>query len=153
MDINRSVDLSVGFLLILGIVCLGYISVTFGNVNPFGMGRYPVKAIFGNVTGVQENTEVQMLGTRVGRVESIKLKNYKAHVTLSIDRDVTLPKGTVASIKTKGLLGEKYVSLSPGGMPGNIKKDGSGIISETNEPLILEDMIGKMIFSQPGEKS
>lgn len=153
MDVNRAIDLSVGILLIFGMVCIGYLSISFGQLNLFGTGRYQVDAVFSNVTGLNENTEVEMLGIRVGSVREIKLDNYKAHVTLSIDRDVTLPNGTIASIKTEGLLGEKYVALSPGGLPGNISKDGSGKISETNDPLILEDLIGKMVFGQAEEDS
>lgn len=153
MDSNRTIDLSVGLLLVLGLFCLAYVSVSFGNLNLFVGDRYPVKAVFSNVAGLNENTEVEMLGIRVGSVTDIRLENYKAHVTLSVQRDVTLPQGTIASIKTEGLLGEKYVSLSPGGMPGDIEKDGSGQITETNDPLILEDLIGKMAFGQVGGES
>ena len=150
MDTNRTVDLSVGFLLVLGLACLAYVSVSFGNLNLFGGNEYPVKAVFSNVAGLNENTEVEMLGIRVGSVTDIRLENYKAHVTLAIQKDVTLPQGTIASVKTEGLLGEKYVSLSPGGMPGNIAKDGTGEIVQTNDPIILEDLIGKMAFGQVG---
>lgn len=153
MDTNRTVDLSVGFLLVLGLISLAYVSVSFGNLNLFGGDRYQVKAVFSNVAGLNENTEVEMLGIRVGSVTDIRLQDYQAHVTLAVNRDVTLPKGTIASIKTEGLLGEKYVALSPGGMPGDISKDGSGRIMETNDPLILEDLIGKMAFGQVGGES
>lgn len=152
MDSNRIIDLSVGFLMIIGIFCLSYVSITFGKVNLFGTNQYQVTADFSNVTGLNQNTEVEMLGIRIGTVEEIKLlDSYKARVNLSIDRQYDLPPGTVASIKTRGLLGEKYVSISPGGLPGPpIKKDGSGKISETNAPLILEDLIGKMVFGESG---
>lgn len=150
MKTDRIIDLSVGFILILGFVCLAYLSLSFGKLNLFGAGRYDVKAVFSKVNGLNENTTVEMLGIKVGNVKNIRLKNYKAHVVLSIDQDVTLPKGTIASIQTEGLLGEKYVALSPGGMPGDIAKDGSGVISQTNPPLILEDLIGKMAFGKTG---
>lgn len=148
---NRAVDFSVGLLMILGVACLAYLSVSFGRVNLFGQDRYPVKAVFSKVTGLKENTEVEMLGIKVGVVDSIHLENYQAHVRMLIDRDVTLPVDTQASIKTEGLLGEKFVSLSPGGLPDNIAKDGSGIIRETTPPMVLEDLIGKMVFGQAGE--
>lgn len=150
MDTKRTIDLSVGFFLILGFACLAYLSLSFGQVNLFGTNRYEVEAVFSKVNGLGENTTVEMLGIKVGNVRRISLENYKAHVVMSIDRDVTLPQGTIASIQTEGLLGEKYVSLSPGGMPGNIAKDGTGQITETNPPLILEDLIGKIAFGQAG---
>lgn len=151
MNSDRVVDLSVGFILILGFVCLAYLALSFGNLNLFGANHYDVKAVFSKVNGLNENTSVEMLGIEVGNVKNIRLKNYKAHVVLSIDRDVTLPQGTIASVKTEGLLGEKYVALSPGGMPGDIAKDGSGEINQTNPPLILEDLIGNLAFGQTGE--
>ena len=150
MDTNRVVDLSVGFLVILGVLCLAYVSVSFGNVNLLGTGQYEVEAVFSTVAGLSENTEVEMRGIRVGSVRNIRLEDFKPHVTLSIDEDVTLPQGTIASVRTEGLLGEKYISLSPGGMPGNIAKDGSGKITETNDPILLEDLIGNMVFGNSG---
>lgn len=150
MNTERTIDLSVGFFLLLGFLCLAYLSISFGQINLFGTGQYDVKAVFSKVNGLNENTGVEMLGIKVGSVKKIELKDYKAHVKLSIDRDVTLPQGTIASIKTEGLLGEKYVALSPGGMPGNIAKDGTGQITETNPPLILEDLIGNMAFGETG---
>ncbi|MFB6346515.1 MAG: outer membrane lipid asymmetry maintenance protein MlaD [bacterium] len=152
MNEDRAVDLSVGIILILGFVALAYMSLSFGNLNLFGSGRYEVKAVFSKVNGLNENTGVEMLGIKVGTVEKIWLENYKAHVTLAIDRDVTLPEGTIASIQTEGLLGEKYIALSPGGMPGNIAKDGTGQIRQTNPPLILEDLIGNLAFGKAGSE-
>ncbi len=146
MNINRTVDLSVGLFLVVGILCLGYVSVTFGNLQLWGAEKYRVKAVFSSVAGLSESTGVEMHGIRIGRVERIWLENYQAHVSLTIDKNVTLPKGSVASIKTRGLLGEKYVSISPGSMPGDIKKDGTGQIRQTNPPFVLEDLISKMVF-------
>jgi len=148
---QRAVNLSVGFLMILGILALGYLSVTFGKVNLLGGDYYPVKATFSNVAGLQTNTEVQMIGIEVGYVEAIRLKDFEAHVTLRIRRSVDLPEDTIAAIQTEGLLGERYVSLKPGGLPNNIPKDGSGRILETNPPLILENLLGKMVFGSAEE--
>lgn len=145
---DRWVNFSVGILLLVGIGCLVYLSVSFGQINLLGSSRYHVKAVFSNVTGLKENTEVEMLGITVGTVDEIKLKDYQAHVSLRIDQDVTLPIDTSASIKTEGLLGERYIALSPGGLPENISKNGDGQIRETQPPLIWEDLIGKMVFGQ-----
>lgn len=143
---QRATNLSVGFLMILGLLALGYLSVTFGQVTVFGEQYYPVTAVFSNVAGLQANTAVRMVGIKVGYVESIRLKNYEAEVTLMVRRSVDLPEDTIASIQTEGLLGQRYVTLKPGGLPGNIPKDGSGRIIETNPPLILENLLGEMVF-------
>lgn len=148
---QRAVNLSVGFLMILGILALGYLSVTFGQVNLLGGDYYAVEATFSNVAGLQANTAVRMIGIKVGYVESIELKDYEAHVTLRVRRSVDLPEDTIAGVQTEGLLGERYVTLKPGGLPNNIPKDGSGRIIETEPPLILENLLGKMVFGSTDE--
>lgn len=143
---NRAVNLSVGFIMILGMLCLAYASVSFGNVSLFGQDRYEVTAIFSDATGLSPNTDVEMLGINIGEVRQIELTDkYKARVVLGIDREVDIPEDTIASVKTQGLLGERYVYMSPGALPP-IAKDGSGQIFETQPPIILEDLLGKAIF-------
>jgi len=147
---ERVIDISVGFIVILGGLCLVYLSVSFGNVDLFGEKQYKVTAVFSDATGLSPNTDVQMLGINVGDVQSIELtEDFKARVVLSIDRDVDVPEDTIASIKTQGLLGERYVYLSPGGLPP-VPKDGSGRLFETQPPLILEDLISKAMFGSTG---
>lgn len=150
---NRWINLSVGFIMILGMLCLGYLSVSFGEVRIWGADRYTVDAVFTNVTGLQEDTQVLISGIPVGSVESIKLDDYQARVTLSLRQDIDLYEDAIASIRTQGLLGEKYVALSPGGFGQVLAKDGSGTIRETNPAIVLEDLIGQVVFGsgQSGE--
>lgn len=147
---ERWIDLSVGGFMILGILCLGYLSVSFGDVRLFASDRYPVVATFSNVTGLQEDTEVEISGIKVGTVHSIELRDYQAEVTLTLRHDIDLHEDAIASIRTRGLLGEKYVSISPGGFGDVLAKDGSGRIRETESAVILEDLIGKAMFSGSG---
>jgi len=143
---KRMIDLSVGFLMIFGVLCLLYLSASFGNVDLFGADQYRVTTYFSDVTGLNENTDVELIGINVGHVEEIQLTDeFEARVVLSIDRNVNLPEDTIVSVKTQGLLGERYVALSPGGLPP-IPKDGSGQLLETQPPIILEDLLGKAIF-------
>ncbi len=143
---DRWIDLSVGSFMILGILCLGYLSVSFGEVRLFAGDRYPVKAVFSNVTGLQENTEVEISGIKVGTVQSIGLRDYRAEVTMMMRQDIDLQEDAIASIRTRGLLGEKYISISPGGYGDVIAKDGTGRIRETESAVILEELIGKAMF-------
>ena len=150
---ERKIDLSVGFLMLAGIAGLVYLSISFGNVELFKSDRYKVRAVFSNVTGLKTSTDVELLGIKVGRIDSIELKDYKAEVTLLIDRRVDLPEDSVAAVRTRGLLGEQYIAIMPGGLPDGIAKDGSGEIMETRPPLIMEELIGKMMFGSTEKKS
>ncbi len=147
----RKIDFSVGIFIIVGLLVLTYMSVNFGDLNILGTNYYRVSARFSNVTGLQRNTEVEMLGIPVGRVDKIQLREFNPTVELLIREDIDLPEDTIASIRTRGLLGEQYVHLSPGGLPMDIPKDGSGEILETESPLILEEVIGRLIFGEAEE--
>lgn len=138
--------------MIAGITCLAYLSVSFGKVGFLQPEGYTVRAVFSNTTGLKENTSVEMLGIKIGRVSSIRLLDYKAQVTMVIDRSVELPEDSIAAIRTRGLLGEQYVSISPGGLESKIPKDGKGEILETQPPLIMEEMIGKLMFGTSEKK-
>lgn len=138
--------------MLAGILGLTYLSLSFGNVNWFRPKGYPVRAVFSNVTGLKVNTSVEMLGIKIGSIQSIELKDYKAHVTMLIDPGVDLPEDSIAAIRTRGLLGEQYVAVSPGGLDAKISKDGAGEIRETQPPLIMEEMIGKLMFGNAEKK-
>ncbi|MGM0381316.1 MAG: MlaD family protein, partial [bacterium] len=126
-------------------------SINFADFKIFGREYYQVTARFSNVTGLQEDTEVELLGIPVGRVKKITLSDYEPTVKLLIRNDIDLPEDTIASIRTQGLLGEQYIHLSPGGLPMNIAKDGSGEIQETESPIILEEVISKFIYGSTEE--
>ncbi|MFP4686696.1 MAG: outer membrane lipid asymmetry maintenance protein MlaD [bacterium] len=144
----KKTNLAVGVFMIIGFGCLAYLSISFGEINIFGENRYQVKARFSNVSGLKKDTPVELLGIPVGYVNSIKLDDFKPEVTMLIDYELELPEDTIASIRTQGLLGERYIHLSPGGLPMNLPRDGSGEIRETESPLIIEEVIGKFIFGE-----
>lgn len=154
---ERKVDLAVGLFMIFGIICLVYISVNFGELDLFGNDNYKVSAVFSRVGGLEENTAVEMHGIDIGGVSEIEFKDqqtYKIKVTMQIDRKIDLPTpGTKASVRTKGLLGEKYLAVSPGFGRENIPKDGTGKIRETEPPLIIEDLVSKFMFGQTDENN
>ena len=143
------VDLAVGLFLIIGLLVIAYMSISFGDVDFFGRGRYDVEAVFTDVTGLKENTVVRLSGVKIGTVSRIELENYRARVLLRIDREIELPDpGTEASIRTEGLLGEQYISITPGYGRENIPQDGTGEIVETNPPLLIEDLLARFIFGE-----
>lgn len=144
----RRMDLEVvvGLFLLVGIFALAYISVRLGKMQVFGWGGYTVYANFPTVGGLKEGATVEIAGVEIGRVGDISLVNYRARVTMWVNSDVKLQEDTIASIKTKGLIGEKYVLLSPGGSDEIITPGGR--IRETEAPLDFEELIGSVVFGK-----
>lgn len=151
METQRIVNFSVGIFMVLGLLALGYLSVSFGEVNLWGDQHYEVNAEFSSVTGLQPNTAVELSGIKVGYVQEVSLEEYRAKVSLMIRRDVNLPEDTIASIRTRGLLGENYVSLNPGGLDMMIPKDGSGWIQDTQPPIAIDQLIAQFVFGDENE--
>jgi phospholipid/cholesterol/gamma-HCH transport system substrate-binding protein len=111
---------------------------------------YEVKANFERVDGIREGGDVRISGIKVGSIvsEALDPKTFLANVRLSIDPSIKLPDDTVAEIVSSGLLGDKYLSLVPGGSDKTIPPGGE--IRYTQSSVSLEHMIGQMIFSAPG---
>jgi len=109
------VNIVVGLFMVLGIVALAYLSVQLGRVSFLGGRGYVVTVDFPSVGGLKAGSTVEIAGVEIGRVDSIGLDNYQARVKLRVNKGVKLQEDSIASIKTKGLIGEKYVRISPGG--------------------------------------
>lgn len=141
------VEVIVGIFIIIGLACLAFISLNLGKINMIGIDNtYQVKAIFTTVTGLQEDTDVEIAGVRVGKVNEIKLENYEAVVTLELRGNIILQEDAIASIKTKGLLGDSYVEITPGGSDQIIPPGGR--IRETEPPIDLKKLIGDFAFGK-----
>lgn len=140
------VEVAVGVFVILGVLALGYLSIKLGRVELFGGGGYAVVANFPSVGGLKAGSSVEIAGVEVGRVDKIRLVNDEAQVVLLIDNAVKLPDDSIASIKTKGLIGEKYIRISPGGSERIIGPNGR--IRETEAPVDLEELLAKYIFGK-----
>jgi phospholipid/cholesterol/gamma-HCH transport system substrate-binding protein len=141
---RKWLELSVGLFLIIGIACLAYLSINLGRIPFWSPPGYVVRAIFSNVGGLKTNANVTMAGVNIGQVESIRLKDGRAMVTLRIQNDVALEDDVIASIKTKGLIGDKFISVSPGASDQTIKPGGA--IQDTQPPLDIENLLGKFVF-------
>ncbi|MBI4269677.1 MAG: outer membrane lipid asymmetry maintenance protein MlaD [Candidatus Rokubacteria bacterium] len=140
------VNVAVGVFMLLGILALGYLSVKLGRVSLFGGTGYRVTVDFPSVGGLKAGSTVEIAGVEIGRVESIALADYQARVTLRVDGAVTLQEDSIASIKTKGLIGEKYVRISPGGSEKIIPPGGR--IREVEAPVDFEELLSKYIFGK-----
>ena len=141
------VELIVGLFVLAGIIALGYISIKLGKMEWIGRNGYQVVAVFPGVGGLKVGAMIEIAGVEIGRVKSIVLdETYQARVVLDIDNGVELQDDSMASIKTKGLLGEKYVDIVPGG-DDEILGEG-GKIHDTEPPIDLEELISKFIFGK-----
>lgn len=140
------VNITVGIFLVLGILALAYLSMQLGRVSLLGGGGYLVTVDFPSVGGLKSGSSVEIAGVPVGRVESISLVDYQAHVVLRVHRNVELQEDAIASIKTKGLIGEKYVRISPGGSEKIIPPNGK--IREVEAPVDFEELLSKYIFGK-----
>ncbi len=132
---RKRLEFSVGLFLIIGVFCLGYLSFTLGNFS-IGKDRYEVIAVFPTVSGLKTKAQVTMAGVSIGEVQRVQLKDGRAEVTMSINKSVKLEEDSIASIKTMGIIGDKYVSITPGASDTYIKN--GGVIRETQPPLDIE---------------
>src|SRR6185369_5742517 len=133
----------VGLFLAIGIGCLAWMSIKLARKEFFARGGYQVQAAFSNGGGLRRGTPVVIAGVEIGRVAGVGLQDYEAKVRIVIQQGVALQSDTIASIKTKGLIGEKYIELTPGASDKTIKA--GGVIRETQSAMDLEGLIGKYI--------
>jgi phospholipid/cholesterol/gamma-HCH transport system substrate-binding protein len=143
---RSTLDITVGVFVLIGLLALGWLSVRLGRVDLFGGQGYRVTADFPSVGGLKAGSAIEIAGVEVGRVDQIILADYQARVVMSINKGVRLSDDTIASIKTKGLIGEKYVRLSPGGSERVLATGGR--ITEVEPPIDVEELISKYIFGK-----
>jgi len=145
-----NLEVLVGLFVLIGIAALAYLSIKLGKLEVLGSSGYTVTAEFDSVGGLKKGATVEIAGVEVGRVTGVSLDNeeYRAVVTMRIKPGVKLQEDAIASIKTKGLIGEKYVAISPGASETLIKDGGK--IRETTSPVEIEELLGKYIFGSVG---
>jgi phospholipid/cholesterol/gamma-HCH transport system substrate-binding protein len=143
---RSAVDLGVGVFVLIGLIALGWMSVKLGRVDLLGTLGYVVSADFPTVGGLKAGSTIEIAGVEVGRVDRIVLRDYQAHVIMMIQPGVKLQDDSIASIKTKGLIGERYVRISPGGSDKLIPPNGR--IREVEPPVDIEELLSKYIFGK-----
>jgi len=139
-------ELAVGVFMIIGIICLGYLSIKLGKMEVFGDKGYEIQAIFSNSGGLKSGSSVVIAGVEVGRVKRVALDDYQAKVVLNIPLNVKIQEDAIASIKTKGLIGEKYVEITPGGADELIEPGGR--IRDTQSAIDFEELISNYVFGK-----
>ena len=145
-----SKETMVGIFVVVGLICIGYMTVNLGNVGFFGENTYTLYAKFNTVTGLREGNPVNMLGLEVGRVNKFTMdqENQVVQVEFKINKGIEVFDDAIASVKTEGLIGDKYVELDAGG-GGDLLADGDSI-TDTNSPTSIMDLISKYAFGDVG---
>jgi phospholipid/cholesterol/gamma-HCH transport system substrate-binding protein len=142
---QNNIELSVGAFVLLGMVAIVWFAAETAAGVDVGGSTYSVTARFTNVGGLKPGSQVFVAGVPVGRVEQINLdSNYAAIVRMKLRQSIQLPSDTIASIKTSGLIGDKFVALSPGSDSKNLAPEAQ--ITDTESAVDLESLISRFAF-------
>lgn len=143
---KTSVETAVGVFVLIGLISVAYLTIKLGKMEWFGDNYYTLDSRFNSVSGLKAGAQVDMAGVVIGQVADIRLDNQRqvAIVSLKIKKGVMLTDDVIASVKTSGLIGDKYIRLSPGGSD-RILKPGDMII-ETESALDIEELVSKYVF-------
>lgn len=145
-DKKYYIELIAGIFVFISLLCVGYLTIKLGKMELIGSKYYSIKARFSNITGLKTGNEVRISGVEVGRVKDIILnpKDFYVIVVMEIRKDIKLSDDSIASIKTNGLIGDKYISISPGG--SDIYLSPGDIIVDTEPPVDVEELVSKYVF-------
>ncbi len=136
----------VGVFVVIGLICVGYMTIHLGKSSFFADDYYSLYARFSSVSGLKSGGPVEVNGIEVGKVQKLALDKDKqlALVELKIPKGLAVYDDAIATIKTSGLIGDKFVKIDPGG-GGELLKPG-GTITETTSPTDIEELISKYAF-------
>lgn len=135
-----------GLFLAFGLFCFSYVALSIGGLRIFGDSRYILYADFQSTSGLKPGAIVEIAGVQIGNTTEIQLKENRARLVLRIDKHVGIPTDSIAAIRTRGLIGEKFVKITPGGDDATLSPGQE--ISETESVVDLEEMIGKFIYDK-----
>lgn len=143
---KMNLEMIVGLFLLAGFACFSYLAVKMGDIRMFSNETYAVTARFTSISGLKEGSVVELAGVNVGKVSLIELDpdDYEAVVHLDIDKSVELQDDSIASIRTAGIIGDKFIKLTPGG--SDIILGPGDEIEETEPSISLEELVSKYIF-------
>ena len=145
-----TMEFLVGVFTLIGVIAAGILSVGLGGLKLFGGGDSYVIAEFDNISGLEKGASVEIAGVPIGEVSDIGLRDPVAQVTLRLHPGMQLHDDDIAAIRTKGIIGDRYVKISRGGSTISIPDGGK--MTETESVVDIEDIIGKIVHSLTGDK-
>lgn len=147
---NRTIEFLVGCFVLVGLAAVLYLAIQVGSARFFGSDTYTVTARFSSASGVNPGSRVEIAGVRVGTVKHVVLdERFDAIVTLELPNRLELDEDTIASVKTAGLIGDRFIDLSPGG--GLPMEPGYQIV-DTESALDVESLISRFALGGIDEK-
>jgi phospholipid/cholesterol/gamma-HCH transport system substrate-binding protein len=147
-----SMETTVGIFVVIGLMLVGYMTVKLGKLDVLGGDYYTLDASFTSITGLRPGGSIQITGVEVGKVDMITLnqEDQVAVVTMKIKKGIVIYDDAIASIKTSGIIGDKYVSIDAGGSEDVLEPGGT--ITETESAVDIIDLVGKYAFGSVDEK-
>jgi len=146
MQAYRKVEISVGLFVFLGLLSIGWLALKIGQVGGIGASGYTLTANFDDVGGVRKGSDIMMAGVIIGRVDTVSLTNNDhATVILRIHDSIKIAEDSDALIRTKGIIGDRYIRITQGEEDSFLKSGDE--IEETGSAINIEDLISKYIFS------
>lgn len=136
-------EVLVGVFVFVGMISLGYLAIRLGKLQVWGERGYVVYADFSSVVGLKLGDSVEIAGVKIGKVVSIELADDQARLGLRINPQVALQEDVIASVRARGLIGDKFILISLGGSDRLIGDGGK--IRETESPPDLPELLGKVI--------
>ncbi len=146
---KASVEAVVGVFMLVGILSLAYLSIRLGKLELMGGDFYDLSATFNSVSGLKSGASVEIAGVEIGRVDRIELdpsRGYMARVLLRVRTGAKLTDDSIASVRTRGIIGDKYILIKPGGSDKILL--GGGKIRETESAVDLEQLISEYIHGK-----
>ncbi len=144
-------ELIVGIFVLVGIISLSYLTIRLGKLEIFGTNGYIVYADFASVAGLKIGDPVEIAGVKVGKVETISLADDRARLNIRLEPTVQLQEDVIASVRARGLIGDKFVMITPGAADKLLKPGDK--IRETESPPDISEVIGKYVGGDLTSKS
>ncbi|MFQ5582174.1 MAG: outer membrane lipid asymmetry maintenance protein MlaD [Mariprofundaceae bacterium] len=146
MESYKRIEITVGLFVFMGLLSMGYLALKLGQIGGLGQSGYTVEAVFQDAGGMRVGGDVMLAGVAIGRVDAVALKdNEEARLTLRINDGVKITSDSFASVRTKGIIGDRYIRITPG-MEETYLEQGDEI-EETESAINIEDLISKYIFT------
>lgn len=145
---KMNLEMIVGLFLLTGFASFSFIAIKMGDISLFNEDSYPVSARFVSISGLKEGAVVELAGVKVGKVSGIALDggDYEAVVHMHISKAVRLSDDSIASIRTAGIIGDRFIKLTPGGSEDYLGPGDE--IQETESAISLEELVSKYIFEK-----
>lgn len=146
-------EISVGAFVVVGLAAVAYVALKIGAGLLVGTDTYLVSARFGNVAGLSAGAKVAIAGVTIGTVEDVVLdrETYSADVIMRVREDVELPLDSIVSVRSAGLLGDKFLAIQPGADEEVVALNGTGRLIETVSAVDIESLISRFAFGSVDE--